>query len=238
MLSFFTLPAKASERSRIKTIQNVTVPIVAFTSSNGNKQKFKVYGTGFVFQWKRRIVTCASVIDSIPSKHFIPSPSFGILVSQSKDNGGSTKSHIFHSTTVTSVDRKNDIALLEVDSDLPLIPLKKIEKQLELASHVAIVGWHKKEMIQSYYSGYVTAILPAGKGRSSSYALLDFPVGVGVHGGPVFNPKTGALLGVARIQRRFLDRKLFPINGYESENMATAAVIPLESLLATLAKVD
>ncbi len=234
VLSLNLLPNHSLAANHQKTFRQATVPIVAFEppiNGNGpNSRKFTIYGTGFVFQWNRRVITCASVLDSIPSKHFLPKSYVGVLVKPRGSQKSLLEAKEFHAIKVTAIDRKLDIALLETEADLPIKPLSRSSDKIEVASNLAITSFHKSRLIPTYYENKVSSTFKAN-GMSYPYCSLSAPIGQGTHGSPAFDKTTGSLLGIIRIHTRLLNRTVHSLPGYESEGLATAVVIPTGNLL-------
>lgn len=215
----------------LSTYRRITIPIVAFDSPtatpNGNANAYKTFGVGFVYQWKRRVITCSSIIDAIPSKHFHPPGRVGILCSSSNGKTPLKSSFRFFPIQVRSIYRDLDVALLETDADLPVEPLTRIDETLEMGAVVSVLSLNTESLVPTYFSGTVSAEIPSS--NETLYAL-GFPVGMGAHGAPVFSARTGALLGMSRIHTRLLNRTVHSVNGFVAENWGSAIVIPVGAL--------
>ena len=224
----------------LKKYEAATVPIVAFDPPQNNNgshsSKFVIFGTGFVFQWNRRVITCASVLDSIPSKHFLPTSYVGVLVKPRGSKKSIDEEREFHSVKVTAIDRKLDIALLETDGDLPIKPLNQSGKVVDIGETISTTAFHKSQLIPTYFESKVSALIKID-GMENPYYSLVSPVGQGAHGSPVFSPTSGNLIGIMRIHTRLLNRTVYSIPGFEAEGLATAVVIPTANLVELLKSV-
>jgi hypothetical protein len=210
----------------IDLIAPATLPVVGL-SSNG--KAFQTFGSGFVFQWKRRIVTTATVIDSVPAKYLIPESNLGVLTRGGSKGMG--ESNQFHSVKVAYIDRERNIALLTVDSDLDVSPIQRVDKNsLKVGNSLSVSGWTSKGLVPSYFEGAVSFVTESNNG-TPSYSGLGFPVGEGSTGGPAFNSHTGDLLGIVQLKTRFVGREVFPGEGAIAENLGSAIVIPVKTLL-------
>ena len=227
LFNFFIVPATYG--SGFSTIASATLPIVGL-STNG--KAFKTFGSGFVFQWKRRIITTATVIDSVPAKYLIPESRLGVLT-----NGGSkgmAESNQFHTVKVTFIDREKNIALLETNVDLSVTPLQRVsQKTLKAGDLLSVSGWTGKGLVQTYFEGCISFVTSPYNGTPSFYSLA-FPVGTGATGGPVFNRKSGDLEGILQIKSRFVAREVYPGDGAIGESLGSAIVIPVKTLLKIL----
>jgi hypothetical protein len=213
----------------INSISQATVPIVGISVSG---KSFKTFGTGFVFQWKRRIITTATIVDSVSAKYLIPESRLGVLITNgSKKIAASSQ---FHAVKVTYIDRIRNIALLTADSDLSVIPLQRVSKKIVKAGDMlSVTGWTGSGLVPTYFEGAVSFITK-GNSNSQPYLGLAFPVGIGATGGPVFNLKTGDLQGVVQLKTRFVAREIYPGDGAIGESFGSAIVIPVKSLLEVL----
>ena len=234
------LPSTVHSANHIKKYRSATVPIVAFEppqNTNGShSRKFVIYGTGFIFQWNRRVITCASVLDAIPSKHFLPTSYVGVLVKPKGSKKSLSEEREFHAIKVTAIDRKMDLALLETDGDLPIKPLSRSGEAIDIGEVVSTTSFHKSQLVPTFYESKVSALVKANGMAAPYYALLS-PVGQGAHGSPVFSPTNGNLVGILRVHTRLLSRTVHSLPGFESEGLATALVIPTANLLELLNKV-
>jgi len=209
---------------------SATVPIVGL-SQNG--KSFKTFGSGFVYQWKRRIVTTATVIDAVSAKYLIPENRLGVLTANSGKQ--MSESSQFHQVKVTCIDRKANIALLEADSDLNIKPVNKVRKRLLSAGQfLSVTGFTGSGLVQTYFEGVVS--FATGTSEGNLFYGLAFPVGIGSTGGPAFDRKTGELLGIVQLKSRFVAREIYAGQGAIGESLGSAIVIPVKTLLEVLEK--
>ena len=223
VISFVSSPWSFA-KGHLKNYQDATVAIVVLENESGGS--YKIYGSGFVFQWNQRVITCASVIDSIPSKYYLPDSRVGVLVAREEGNQ-------FQSVSVSAIDREDDIALLESDAPLPIKPLQRKGGPLSLGKKVAITAFHKTRLIESFFNAYISRVF-SGSRQSAAYGTLSPPIGQGAHGAPVFCPNTGALLGMVKVNTRLLHRRVHSIPSYKAEGLANGIVIPASLLIENL----
>jgi len=217
------------------TYRAATVPVVAFDppdrAGRSSGKSFTVFGTGFLFQWNRRVVTCASVIDAIPSKHFLPTSRVGILVPPPTSTASLGDAYEFHAATVSAIDRALDIALLETDSDTRLAPLTRSGSMARLGADVVVSGLHPKLLVPTYRRDYVSLLLPDGG------AVLAGLLGRGANGAPAYDSTTGDLVGLVRIHTKVLDRSVGSVDGFQPEELGGAVIVPtaqIQRLLETI----
>jgi serine protease Do len=107
---------------------------------------------------------------------------------------------------VVAVDRKKDVALVETSKpDLPIAPLGS-SRGLEPGMAVGVAGFPVPDYFQNEDLGVATSIRA---GRISSVRKhnleLDFGIIPGESGGPVFDARTGEVIGLA--EWRFEDER-------------------------------
>jgi len=107
---------------------------------------------------------------------------------------------------VVAVDRKSDVALVETSkSDLPVATLGN-SRAVEAGTAVGVAGFPVPDYFQDENLGVATSVRAGRVSSVRKHALeLDFGIIPGESGGPVFDARTGEVLGLA--EWRFEDEK-------------------------------
>ncbi len=123
-------------------------------------------------------------------------------------------------------DAENDVAIMkipEIQGGWPCIDIPTSWKTQEgddvATSGFLLRGWYDKSIVPNLFSGIVSQVRSQyleGKGWKINQLILDMSIHPGNSGGPVFDAKTGVLLGIVSAQR------LRPLNLYETINKVLA----------------
>jgi serine protease Do len=107
---------------------------------------------------------------------------------------------------VSAVDRKNDVALVETSkTDLPVAVLGS-SRGVEAGTAVGVAGFPVPDYFQDEKLGVATSVRAGRVSSVRKHALeLDFGIIPGESGGPVFDARSGEVLGLA--EWRFEDEK-------------------------------
>lgn len=239
------LACPGTSRADTHTLQRVaasvgaaTVPVVALESDAAtgrrNGTRYTIFGTGFVFQWGRRVVTSAAVIDAIPARHLLPTPRIAVLVPAQGSTEPLERAHVVHAVRVTLIDRALDVALLEADADLTTTPLRPSTATVTAGTGLLLAGFHEASLLPTLRRVEVAGTVPARDAGGTPLHLLGGLVGLGSGGGPAVDPTTGEVVGMTRIHARLMTRTVTPVEGIEPETPSTALVIPIKAIMGLL----
>jgi len=190
---------------------------IALEKKDGEKMNFISFGSGVCVDKAGIIITAKHVVtgyyeqikgektstDKAPSD-----PDFLVIFTRR----GAKNYEAFYSHPHTIMfDAESDVAIMkipEIQGGWPCIDIPTSWKTQEgddvATSGFPLRGWYDKSVAPNLFSGIVSQIQSQyleGKGWKINQLILDMSIHPGNSGGPVFDAKTGELLGIVSAQR-------------------------------------
>jgi len=203
LIALATMPAVAGLPDTIDNIRPSVVAVGTFLPTGSPRQKFS--GTGFVVANGHLVVT---------NLHVLPQKLDGNKKEQLGVFSGRGRKGRFHPAKILAKDARHDLAVLYVSSPLPALELADNGKVRE-GTEIAFTGFPMGMALGLYpvtHRGIVSAISPMAPPQLGSKVLtakmikamrdpydvlqLDATAYPGNSGSPVFDQRTGKVLGV------------------------------------------
>jgi serine protease Do len=200
-----------------KIVRPACVAIALKKEVEGGKLEFITFGSGVCVDKSGIIVTAKHVVtgyyeqikgEKTSTTSATSEPDFFILFVRM----GAERYEVFYSKPMAIMfDAENDVAIMkvqEIDGGWPCIDIPTSWKTQEgdaiATAGFPLRGWHDKSIFPNLFSGIVSQVTAQyldDKGWKIQLLILDVSVHPGNSGGPVFNARTGELLGIVSSQR-------------------------------------
>lgn len=197
-------------------IKNGKFPVISHQHPDSEKFLMNIVGTA-IQAGNGKLVTCGHVVEAL-----FESGSKGYILAKVMRKGLVVYNPYSIQEALRYVDPRTNEVNLNVDLAVLIIPAKSTgtvpyeipnvewgdSTQLGIGDSVIIGGYPdgtdmfkytetNRGIIQpTFYSGIVSAILPATNPKETRIIQVSIPVGGGISGGAMFDPKTGKLLGM------------------------------------------